>query len=195
MKIKIGLGSRRAFSLIELMVVMAIMMMLAGLLMVALPGLQARANRNKVEAFLAELESGLSQYHIDNGIYPPNESSGDREATGREGAAILYKYLSGDFNPVDGEIDNDEKVYVNKLDFEGNKNSKNPRSRFFQGEYILIDNYGSQIRYLCDPPNTTPANRQTVNPTYDIWSIVDTDPADSADFSTQSRYISNYQGQ
>ncbi len=181
--------------MIELMVVMAIIMMLAGLLLVALPGLQARANRNKVETFLAEIEGGLSQYEIDNGIYPPNKSSGDREASGREGAAILYKYLTGDFNPVDGVVDDGEKIYVPKLDFASNKNSKNPRSRFFQGEYILIDNYGNQIRYLCDPPNTKPAERKTINPTYDLWSIVDTDPMDSDKFSTQSRYITNWQGQ
>ena len=192
MRTKIRLGSRRAFSLVELMVVMAIIMMLAGLVMVALPGLQAKANRNRAEAFLAELEGGLSKYKVDNGIFPRNDAGGDREVSGKNGAAILYKYLSGDFSPVDGFVDDGEKIYVPKLDFETNKNSNNPRSRFFQGEYIVIDNYGNRIRYLCDPPNTKPSERNTVNPTYDIWSIVDTDPGNANDLKTQSKYITNW---
>jgi prepilin-type N-terminal cleavage/methylation domain-containing protein len=48
----------RGFSMIELMVVVGIMVVLAGLLIGSLPGIQSRINRGKVETFMAELESG-----------------------------------------------------------------------------------------------------------------------------------------
>ncbi len=192
MKIKNSLGSRGAFSLIELMVVIAIIMVLAGLLIKALPGIQSRMNRNKVIAFLAELEGGLSAYQLDNGIYPRNSAGGDRNASGLLGSTVLYRSLSGDFN-ADGRVDDQEKIYVPRLDFQTNQSSQTPRSTAYRGSYAVVDSFGSPIRYLCDPPNLTVNQRKTINPTYDIWSIVDTDPAKSSDFSTQSKYITNWQ--
>ena len=103
--------------MIELMVVVGIMVILAGLRIGYLPGIQSRINRGKVETFIAELESGLSKYQIDHGSYPLNEPAGDRDSAGVEGAAVLYKHLSGDWD-LNGEVDfeKNEKVYVSKLD-------------------------------------------------------------------------------
>lgn len=173
-------SSRRppAFSMVELMVVIGIMVILAGLLIAALPGIQARINRGKVEAFLAELESGLSRYQLDHGIYPLNEPSGDRDRTGINGAAILYQHLSGDFN-LDGEVDfaTNEKVYVEKLDFFSNRNAREKRSDAVGGQYMVIDSYGDPVRYLAQAPNLPRGQqRLTRSPTYDLWSIAGNDP-------------------
>ena len=43
----------RAFSMVELMVVVGIMVILAGFLIASLPGIQSRINRGKVESFIA----------------------------------------------------------------------------------------------------------------------------------------------
>lgn len=174
------------------MVVVAIIMMLAGLLIKALPGIQSRVNRNKVIAFITELEGGLSKFQLENGIYPRNDASGNRDASGLLGSTVLYKSLSGDFN-ADGTVDDDETIYVPRLDFQTNKTSKSPRSTAYKGSYVLVDSFGAPIRYLCDPPNLTAKERKTINPTFDIWSIVDTDPEKSSDFSTQAKYITNWQ--
>jgi prepilin-type N-terminal cleavage/methylation domain-containing protein len=189
-------ASRRngGFSMIELMVVVGIMVVLAGLLIAALPGIQSRINRNKVETFIAELESGLSKYQIDNGSYPLNEPGGDRDKAGREGAAVLYKHLSGDWDK-DGKVDFDqnEKVYVPKLDYNSNTASREPRSMSLGGDYVVIDSYSNPIRYLAQVPNLAPGvKRETYNPTYDIWSITDANP-DNPDES--AKYITNWQGQ
>jgi len=192
MKTKKGLETVGAFSLMELMIVISIMLLLAGLLIAALPGVQNRVNRARVESFFAELESGLSSYHVDNGIYPRNDATGDRDVSGLLGSRILYKNLSGDFNE-DGRVDDEEKVYVPKLDFESNRNKKSRRSTAYAGAYAVMDAFGNPVRYLCDPPNLKPSERKTYNPDYDLWSIVDTDPKDSGDFSTQARYITNWQ--
>lgn len=127
--------------MIELMVVVGIMVILAGLLIGSLPGIQSTINRGKVKAFLAELEDGLSKYQLDNGNYPINDSTGgDRDKGGMDGATVLYKHLSGDFD-VNGEVDFDknEKIYVQKLDYYTNKSAKEPRSMAVSGDYMVID--------------------------------------------------------
>lgn len=193
MKIHPPSRRRGGFSMIELMVVVGVMVILAGLLIGSLPGIQSRINRGKVEAFLAELESGLSKYQIDHGSYPLNEPTGDRDSAGVDGAAVLYKHLSGDWN-LDGKVDfeQNEKVYVPKLDYESNREAREPRSMSIGGEYMVIDSYSNPIRYLAQVPNLQPnQKRETYNPTYDIWSITDADPknADEA-----AKYITNWQG-
>lgn len=177
MKLSSPQGHSRGFSMIELMVVVGVIVILAGILIGSLPGIQARVNRNKVEAFLAELENGLSKYQIDHGNYPINEPSGDRDASGIEGSKVLYKNLSGDYN-LDGKVDfeQNEKVYVPKLDYESNKESKEARSLIINGDFMVIDSYGDPVRYLAQPPNLQGRPRTTRNPTYDLWSIAGADP-------------------
>lgn len=197
---------RNGFTLIELMVVVLIIVILSAITIASLPGIQNKINRAKVEAFLAELEAGLDRFEIDNGLYPLNEPSGDdpsaREASGLEGAAILYRYLSGDYN-LNGELfdnsgerdpgDNDYPIYVPKLDGDSNEESKDKKSvaNPSGSGYLVVDSYNSPIRYLAEKPNKR-TEKLTKNPTYDIWSIVDTDPANASDFKTQSKYITNW---
>ena len=177
--------------MIELMVVIGIMVILAGLLIAALPGVMSKVNRGNVEAFIGELVSGLSKYQIDNGSYPINEPSGDLDESGIEGAAILYRHLSGDWDK-DGKVDFDknEKIYVPKLDYTSNLESKEPRATSVNGEYMVIDSYSNPIRYLAQAPNLQKTEkRKTHNPTYDIWSITDADPEDE---SAEAKYITNW---
>lgn len=183
------------FSLVELMTVIGIMILLAGILIASLPGIQTRVNRNQVEAFIAEIESGLSKYQIDHGIYPQNPPSGDRDSSGIEGANILYKHLSGDWDEngtadIQENENSDEKVYVAKLTYKENESSKSPRSDVIGGKFMVVDTYGNPIRYLAEPPNIKPEERTTINPTYDLWSIVDADPNVEAD---QAKHITNWQ--
>jgi len=180
--------------MIELMVVVGIMVVLAGLLIASLPGIQSRINRGKVETFIAELESGLSKYQIDHGCYPLNEPTGDRDKAGIEGAAVLYKHLSGDWD-LNGEVDfaQNEKVYVPKIDYVSQREAREPRSMSIGGRYMVIDSYSNPIRYLAQVPNLGPnEKRETYNPTYDIWSITDADPDNEKE---AAKYITNWQGQ
>ncbi len=183
--------------MVELMTVVGIMVILAGLLMASLPGIQARVSRQNVETFIGELESGLSVYQVDNGIYPQNPPSGDRDDSGVEGSHVLYKHLSGDWN-LDGEVDSklsgsqeDEKVYVQRLTLAENQDSKSPRSTDIGGRLRVVDAFGNPIRYIAEPPNLSPSERnaEMKNPTYDIWSIADADPDDPADIA---KYITNW---
>ncbi len=179
--------------MVELMVVVGIMVILAGFLIAALPGIQSRINRGKAEAFLAELEAGLSKYQLENGIYPINEPAGDRDQSGVQGASVLYKHLSGDFD-LNGEVDfeKNEKVYVPRLDYFSNREAREPRSTVIGGEYMVIDSYSNPVRYLAQAPNLPAGKkRETRNPTFDIWSITDADPGDT---QAEAKYINNWSG-
>ncbi len=170
----------RGFSMVELMVVVGIMVVLSGFLIAALPGIRTKIKRNQVEAFIAELERGLSSYQIDHGSYPLNEPSGGGDGMdqdGIEGAKVLYKHLSGDYD-TDGKVDfeKNEKVYVPKLDYSSNRDVDDARSTNLGGDYMVVDPFGDPVRYVAQPPNIPPKDRKTRNPTYDLWSIAGNDP-------------------
>ncbi|MEM9017859.1 MAG: hypothetical protein AAGC68_12665, partial [Verrucomicrobiota bacterium] len=94
----------------------------------------------------------------------------------------------------DGKVDFDtnEKVYVERLSFEQNQEASDKRADTFGGKFMVIDAYGNPFRYLADPPNIDEDERKTINPTYDLWSIVDADPSDPAQ---AARFITNWQSQ
>lgn len=196
MKLRPSTRQSAGFSLVELMTVIGIMILLAGILIASLPGIQTRVNRNQIEAFIAEIESGLSKYQIDHGIYPQNRpAGGDRDTSGIDGASVLYKHLSGDWDEngtadIQEDENSDEKVYVSRLSYKENENSKAPRADVIGGRFMVIDTYGNPIRYLAEPPNISPEERTTINPTYDLWSIVDADPDLEED---QAKHITNWQ--
>ena len=161
--------------------------------------------RSQTEAFLAELQSGLDRYQIDNGHYPLNPPSGTapraREEDGLVGASILYRHLSGDFDE-DGVLfdasgnrdpgDREMTIYVERLDGSFNEDATqrrviaDPRGK----GYLLIDPYKSPIHYLAEEPDKR--EKLTKNPTYDIWSIVNTDPGRVDDPDVRAQYVTNW---
>jgi general secretion pathway protein G len=64
------------FTLIELMVVIAIIGILAGIIMVSLSAAKGRANDAKRKSDLKNLSLALSQYYNDNGAYPSTGGGG-----------------------------------------------------------------------------------------------------------------------
>lgn len=110
---------RRGFTLVELLTVITIIVILAGLTVGTMGWVQRKAAVNKARAQLALLENGLERYHADTGIYP--------EARDTKGL-ILYYCLFGDGvgadgirgtsddGAVDGKPDEGATVYLSELD-------------------------------------------------------------------------------
>src|SRR5438045_9545936 len=61
---------RRAFTLIELLIVISIIIILAGLILSTVGYVQKKGARSRAEAEIAAMSAALESYKADNGIYP-----------------------------------------------------------------------------------------------------------------------------
>ena len=68
--------TKGAFTLIELIIVMAIIAILASLVLAAAGSVQKKGARSRTEAEIKAVEDALESYKSDNGDYPSNSSSG-----------------------------------------------------------------------------------------------------------------------
>lgn len=199
------------FTLMELLVVISLIAVLAGLVLASAGGIMKKIKRDQIRQFMAEIEGGLEDYKVDNAIYPLNPprdagsggGGGGGDDLAVNGSTVLYKNLSGDFD-LDGKVDEEETVYVERLDFWSNSNQggsrKEPETRRsvpFGDGYAVVDPLGSPMRYLAAPFGTSEEHRKErdkikqKNPTYDLWSIAGADP-NSPDFSDESTWITNW---
>src|SRR5207237_7513962 len=60
----------RAFTIIELLVVITIIIILAGLILSTVGYVQKKGARSRAEAEIAAMSAALESYKADNGIYP-----------------------------------------------------------------------------------------------------------------------------
>ena len=70
------MNRKNAFTLTELIVVIAIITILSGLLMPALGRARAKARQVKCVSTIASLETALAMYATDYGLYPPSAEGG-----------------------------------------------------------------------------------------------------------------------
>ncbi len=71
--IRCRFADRRGFTLIEIMVVMVILGILAGLIIPKIMGRPEEARRTKARIQIESIETALKLYKLDNGSYPTTE--------------------------------------------------------------------------------------------------------------------------
>ena len=167
------MNKKTAFTLIELLAVIAIMGILAGLLMPALSKAREKAKVGKCIATIASLQTALSMYQVDYGVYPPSSKTG----TQRNGNS-----RHADF---DGATAGEPNNLVNALtattlggpymEFKG-KDLDETTSTL----PVLLDPWGQAYIYVCrkaldgsdagDGP-FHPDTTTTSNNTYNIYSL------------------------
>jgi type II secretory pathway pseudopilin PulG len=178
----------KAFTLMELLFVMVILVGLAALMAGAIGPAKKRIARSRTEGLIKMLETGLEQYHATYGIYPINPDP-------EEGAKILYHSLFGDYD-CNGKPDwledtsgksNDVKTFVNQLqppelDASGNPVGNNIFVQKNGDHYEVVDAWGEPVYYVNYKPKTNqdaPLGGGKHNAKYDLWSIGnDPDPSD-----------------
>jgi general secretion pathway protein G len=93
---------RRAFTLVELLLVLAILALLAGLV---LPKLAGTGERAKVKAAVAQLDAfktALNLFEVENGHYPKGKNGlMDLMVKPRDATTDWHKYLDTDKLPLD----------------------------------------------------------------------------------------------
>ena len=71
--IRCRFADRRGFTLIEIMVVMVILGILAGLIIPRIMGRPEEARRTKARIQIESIETALKLYKLDNGLYPTTD--------------------------------------------------------------------------------------------------------------------------
>ena len=183
-------GSSEAFTIIELLIVMAIIIVLAGLIVATSGYVQNKGKRSRAEAEIAAMSAALESYKADNGVYPTDattqiDPSNATEANCNNASRFLYGELSGD-RDWDGSVAAGDKSYMafkpatlQRPDMRAEISATNKVS-------ALRDPFGHSYGYSTLKA-TTPTAAGGYNPTFDLWSV-----ADGAFAGDQSKWIKNW---
>jgi general secretion pathway protein G len=152
---------RAAFTLIELMAVITIIVILAGLVVGGMGFVNERQAKEKAKVQMALLSKALEEYKLDNGSYPATGNSAD----GSGQSAILFKALY-----FDGASDATKvkKIYLPELDPVNSKQGWT--SGTATAGTTITDPWGNPYRYRTAIGSTGTANSNTQNPDFDLWS-------------------------
>jgi general secretion pathway protein G len=174
MKIQTYRRPAAGFSLIELVAVVAIIVVLAGLTITLVIQLKDRHNIARTKVQEALLENALAGYHLDNGAYPSNA-----DAEGRKGDEVLYKslYYDGQEARQSGAVS--PRIYLAALDPANNTKGGEAWMQGSGADARIVDPWGEPYRYRSgDSPDA-------VSPDFDLWSCgpdkkTSVDPKDAA---------------
>jgi general secretion pathway protein G len=169
--------SAASFTIIELLVVITIIVILAGLILSTAGYVQRKGARSRAEAEIAAMSAALESYKADNGIYPFDANTNSLTATNTDSTTYsaasltLYKALSGD---PEADRVADQKSY-----FTFKPNMLAPAGG--AGNVTAIrDPFGNSYGYSTSKNPVANANASTAsgyNPTFDLWSTANSTDA------------------
>jgi prepilin-type N-terminal cleavage/methylation domain-containing protein len=188
--------TREAFTIIEVLIVITVILVLAGLTLATSGYVQTKGKRARAEAEIAAISTALENYKADNGIYPIDAANGttdtldartmfDPTAVQYAAASVfLYKELSGD--PIGNRIPTGRSYFSFKPNMLLPKNQAQTVS-------AIADpfgySYGYSTAYQANPA-------KGYNPTFDFWSTGGTGtgliPPPSPGSTPQDRWIKNW---
>ena len=148
-----------AFTLIELMAVITIIILLAGLVVGGMGFVSERQAKEKAKTQIALLSKALEEYKLDNGTYPPTTNSADGTTFSDDLFRALY---------FDGVQDQTKKIYLSDLDPASSKQGWT--SGTAGTGTTIVDPWGNPYRYRTAVNASGAANSNTMNPDFDLWS-------------------------
>jgi len=166
-----ALPRAEAFTLIELLIVMAIIIILGGLVLGIAGYAHEKGARSRAEAEIAAMSAALESYKADNGIYPANSdtTSLDPATTTpdsyKPASQYLYISLAGDSDGDPTKLSaGDTKNYFGSA-LKPSMLSPNPPGP----NTFIRDPFGNSYGYSTAKASA-PASTVGYNPTYDLWS-------------------------
>lgn len=171
---------KRAFTLIELIVVMTVIVILVGLILSTVGYVQKKAARSRAETEIAAIAAACESYKADNGTYPRDNTTNQYTDTldarqnfdatqpaYRHSSFYLYTQLSGDSS--------------------GNRSPTAKSYMQFKPNMLLPPGGNGLVIAISDPFSNSygystanqadPVTPKGYNPTFDLWSTANsTDP-------------------
>ena len=189
----------RAFTIIELLVVITIIIILGSLILSTVGYVQKKGARSRAEAEMAAMSAALESYKADNGIYPstPNTVSltamaavDNGSVSGSYASATLdvYTLLTGD-TTHDGTSAATKSYMTFKPQMLGRQSRSVPISSSNKITSIS-DPFGNSYGYSTSKnPDVNPnaSSAAGFNPTYDLWTAADASPSPN-----QTQWIKNW---
>lgn len=156
---------KAAFTLIELMVTITIIIILAGLVVGGMEYANQRSASEKAKTQIALLSKGIEEYKLDMGGYPPtNNITGNlTTSAGSSTSAIIFNALY--FAPLSAN----QRIYLPELDPATTKQGWTTGAS--SNATIVTDSWGNQYCYRSAINSTGATNNATVNPDFDLWSM------------------------
>jgi type II secretory pathway pseudopilin PulG len=203
-----GFGARRgecrynaAFTLIELIVVTAVIIILTGLVLSTAGYIQKKGARARAETEIAALSAACESYKADNGIYPRDTTNNttdnlaaltshtppDPLPTSYDPGNSTYSAASFYFyGQLSGNISGDRSTYSQKSYFQFKPNMLSPAGG--TGTVTAIrDPFGNSYGYS----TANQANSSYgFNPTFDLWSTGGT--LNATDAAYEKAWIKNW---
>ena len=162
-----------AFTVLELLVVITIIVILAGLILATTGYVEKKGARSRAESEIAAMSAAMESYKADNGIYPSSSDTNALDPTSNlnpaatptpnaytKASLYLYEQLSGD---TTGNRQPSAKSYFT---FKPNMLLPAPPSN--ATVTAIRDPFGNSYGYSTMKASN-PANNG-YNPTYDLWS-------------------------
>lgn len=154
----------KGFTLIEMLVVIAIIGILAGLLIPAASKARREAAVRKAQTTIAALETALSMYYTDYGMYPPSANSTSGSTTQENGNSFVVNINTG-LNLV-GALSSTTKggPYMKFRSEDLRKDTSTPP------RYVIVDPWGRAYVYISRRYiNTASGAVGNVDDTYGPW--------------------------
>jgi type II secretory pathway pseudopilin PulG len=186
-----SLRAAGAFTLIELIVVVGVIIILTGLVLSTVGYARKKSARARAETEIAAISAACESYKSDNGIYPASSDTNNLNAKtsfnpSAYQAASLYIYnaLFGSRTPNAGA----RSYFVFK------PNMLSPADQTQNVQYIQ-DPFGNSYGYsTIDNPVANPSPTPGYNPTFDLWSTagVAPSPTPAPPATQQDLWIKNW---
>ena len=184
-----------AFTLIELIVVVGIIIVLAGLVLSTVGYARKKSARARAETEIAAMSAACENYKADNGIYPRSSTTDtftavtnrvppDPQPTSYDPNVTAYSFTSFYlYGQLSGNLSGDRTTYTQQRYMQFKPNMLSPPNG--TGTVTAIrDPFGNSYGYstaqafYIDNPGANPNNG--FNPTFDLWSTVGTSTATDA---------------
>src|SRR5437762_6722613 len=188
-----------AFTLIELIVVITVIIILTGLVLSTVGYAQKKGARARAATEIAAMSAALESYKADNGVYPNNGDTNNLDARTSGNASspsynlaslALYNLLFGATNGSRTPDTGARSYFVFK------PNMLSPTDQT-QNVLFIRDPFGNSYGYstAANPQaNPTPAGTPGYNPSFDLWSTagVAPSPTPAPPTTQQDLWIKNW---
>lgn len=166
---------KAAFTLIELMAVITIIFVLAGMVISGMGFVKDRQAKEKARVQIALLSKALEDYKLDMGQYPPSEANSEgTDQTIHLYTSLFYEGYQANQNAGGGDKGAASKIYVPDFDPATSKQgwlkekpgpSSEPPARA-----KILDPWGNEYHYRTAKNASGGENGSTQNPDFDLWS-------------------------